>query len=467
MRWALLPLLIKYRAYGDNPIQAAAVLQKNRFNIPTFIHFQKDDVVISTRNDYLLYNYLKGPRTYITIGQEGSHLHLGRELSRELQSFYKFYRNAYYKNSSISLSFLQNAQPDSKKLQKEFADIHIFQRAGIINYTDPQGLPAWQENLKNYSIKTIEKKLGYDPQIRIYSGKDSRVENNKSVTVYVHGLGENAQTVIPYYKINSFVLPGTVVTFDFPDAIPGSFISNFKKLNLAQASDIATLSCILKILDECGLDVIHLYGTSRGGAAIVNTLSRLCSYSMYHDFFKQLSLSQEQVERIIRKIKAGTIILNVSLVDSNAVAKSWFRFLGPTIINYVVPRFTVHKSSEDQAINGAHILQSKDFKILVHFEYKDEIVGNSTDALFYKTIMGKNTNLVLADDGGHLHNGYTLGRAIQAFRKKYGGAYYNLPDLIHDGDKLLAKSPSEPAKVDIFVGDTYREFEKLRKQKKK
>jgi hypothetical protein len=132
----------------------------------------------------------------------------------------------------------------------------------------------------------------------------------------------------------------------------------------------------------------------------------------------------------------------------------------------IIPRFTAHKGDQDQAINAAAIIQPKDFNILVHFEYKDEIVGNNTDALFYKTIMGPDTYLVLADDGGHLHNGYTLGRAIQPFREKYNGAYYNLSDLLKDGEKLLAKSPQEPKQVDTFVKKSYSDFEQLRKKKK-
>lgn len=462
----ILPFFMQYRAYADNPVTAAQILQKNGYAIPTFIHFQKDDIIIGTRNDYLLYQYLQGNNTYLTIGNEGSHLHPGIQFGKDLQPFYKKYGNAYYQNSSIDATSLNKQQPSLQELKNLFQDIKQFQHSGIIQYGAPEATPEWQQKLTTYNLDPIEEALGYNPQIRVYQNNDPLVQNNDQVTVYVHGLGEHAQTVIPYYKLNSSILPGTVVGFDFPDVVPGSFATYYSKLSLAQSGDIATLASVLKILDDCGLETIHLFGTSRGGATIVNTLARLIEYGKHKDFFTKLGITQQQATSILNKIKKGTIVLNVSMVDSNEIAKEWGLF-GNAMLNYILPHYTAHKKTGDQAIDGATIMQPQQFNILVHFEHKDERVGNRTDAAFYKNIMGPNTYLVLADDGGHLHNGFTLGRVIQAFRKRHGGAYYPNDASIQQDDLLLQESPSKKEDVDAFVADSYAHFERLRTLRKR
>lgn len=462
----ILPFIMQYRAYADNPVTAAQILQKNGYAIPTFIHFQKDDIIIGTRNDYLLYQYLHGKDTYLTIGNEGSHLHPGIQLGKDLQPFYKKYGNACYQDAMADENSLNKAQPNLAELKNIFQDIQKFQRSGIIQYGLADKPSAWQQALTRYDLKPIENALGYNPQIRVYQNNDPLVQNNDQVTVYVHGLGEHAQTVIPYYKLNSSILPGTVVGFDFPDVVPGSFATYYSKLSLAQSGDIATLASVLKILDDCGLETIHLFGTSRGGGTIVNTLARLIQWQKYKEFFTNLDITEQQATSILHKIKKGTIVLNVSMVDSNEIAKEWGSF-GYAMLNYILPRLTAHRKTEDQAIDGATIMQPQQFNILVHFEHKDERVGNRTDAAFYKNIMGQNTYLVLADDGGHLHNGFTLGRVIQAFRKRHGGAYYPNDASIQEDDLLLQESPSKKEDVDAFVADSYAYFERLRKLRKR
>lgn len=468
VRRYIIPRLTAYKACNQTPLRAAQNLKKHDFNIPLMIHFQKDDAIVATRVDNQLYRYLTGKDTYVTIGAEGGHMHSGQHFGLVLQAFYKKYDAAYYRNA-VALNegtwLLEQAQPDPDYLDALAEDIYTFKRRGIINYANnPESV--WQYNLRNVDIAPITKILGYDPQIRIY-GADKSTINSNTTTVYVHGLGENAQTNIPYFKLNSYLLPGTIVGFDFHDVIPGTFSSNFRKLSLAQAEDIATLLMVLKTLDEADLEVIHLFGTSRGGGTIVNTLARLCQYTKYESFFKRLGISLEQASRIFEKIKKGSIVLNVSLVDSNAVAQHWFKAAGSMLINTLVPLLTLHKPRGDQAIDGAKIIQPKDFAILVHFEYKDFIVGNAQDAEFYKNIMGPRTYLVLADEGGHIHSGYTLERAVQAFRKRYGGAYYPLPEVLKEGDRILMQSPNSKEAVEGFVADTYNAFAKQRAALKK
>lgn len=467
----ILRFFIAYRDYNDCPLYATQELKKKNFNIPTIIHFQKDDVIIGTRTDTELYKSLQGENTYLTIGNEGGHMHSGKQFGIILQAFYKKYGAAYYNDDALikqSNNVLLQAQPSPENLPAIAKDLYSFNQTGLISFVDNPKIP-WLKKLTEYNLVNIQTNIGYNPQIRVYDTDALTTDTNPhaqaSTTVYVHGLGENAQTIIPYFKLNTFLLPGTVVGFDFPDVIPGTFASKYSKLNLAQTEDIAVLTSILKILDECGLKVIHLFGTSRGGGTIINTLGRLCTYEKYKNFFETLGVSEKQASDIINKIRTGTIILNVPLVDSHAVARYWFKFLGSTVMNSIIPRITAHNPRGDQALDAAKIIKEKKFNTLVHFEHKDERVGNVRDAEFYKNVMGPNTYLVLADDGGHLHSGKTLEKAVQAFRKKYNGPFYNIEKLISEGDAILQQSQPLLSAVEQYVRDAYINFEKIRKLK--
>jgi hypothetical protein len=275
----------------------------------------------------------------------------------------------------------------------------------------------------------------------------------------VHGYGENPQALIPFFKLNTYLLPGTVISFNFSDVIPGTFIPSLKQSNLGQEADIKSLAYILKVVDDSALDIINLFGCSRGGATTVNTLARLCKYNNYQLFFASLDISYTQAQRILHKIKNGTIILNVPLVDTKSVADHWFGRMGNFILNKIIPTISMHKPTDDQAIESALIIQPMNFKILVHFEYKDKIIGNAQDAQFYQHIMGPHTYLILANDGGHLHSGKTLGTAIQAFNKRYGQSYYPIDTLLAEGNQLLATGKPKYNDVADFVHKTYREFE--------
>jgi hypothetical protein len=65
---------------------------------------------------------------------------------------------------------------------------------------------------------------------------------------------------------------------------------------------------------------------------------------------------------------------------------------------------------------------------------------------------------VLGNDGGHLHTGITLGAALQAFRHKHGGAYYNDETLLANGTKLLALEDTIREDIVDYVEATYAEW---------
>ena len=316
---------------------------------------------------------------------------------------------------------------------------HIMQRClpGIRVHERVAQTP-WLEALQTYPLTPLVKQFGYNPVIRVYPS-DAIVDNGEQVTLYAHGYGEYPQAILPFMQLNSHLMPGTIVSFNFPDVVEGSFIPNLRKSNVAQTGDIRAYALMLKLLDECGLETIHLIGTSRGGGTILNTLGRLSMYEKHRPFFTAMGISPEQAERILNKIKKGTIVLNCAFIYSRASAYYWLKEWGQWALEKFLYPWIEHRLSEDQGIESAALIKDRNFTILVHFEYNDKVVGNSRDAAFYKTIMGPNTYLVLGNDGGHLHSGKTLGAALQAFRYKHGGAYYKDPYSLARGAGLLAQ----------------------------
>jgi hypothetical protein len=257
--------------------------------------------------------------------------------------------------------------------------------------------------------------------------------------------------------MNSYLLPGTVVGFNFQDVTEGAFKVKIGKSSVGQSADIASLVMVLKVLDECGLDAINLFGYSRGGATTITTLARLCEYTKHSEFFDRLGVTREQTERIVNKVKAGTIVLNCPLVDSRAVARYWFGSFDGMIMNSIIPKIMEHRPDQDQAIDAASVIQPHHFKILVHFQKNDTILGNTLiDAAFYNNLKGPHTFLVIADEGGHFHAATTLNKAVQAFRKKYNGAFYPLQHLLDEGKCLLESCPVTDNEVIDYVTRMYK-----------
>lgn len=451
VRGWVVPIVTHYKPCGDSPLKAARHLSK--LNLTICIYTEQQDMIVGNGAETALYESLYGPHTYFCIGNNGGHIHCSEKLAAIRKALYTRYEN---KIEDETTHILDELQP----FIDEALEQSTYQNATPIPYLridERTPITPWIAHLKEYSLTPLVKLFGYNPGIRVYAS-DSIVKNPEEVTVYAHGYGEYQQAALPFYQLNSHLLPGTVISFNFPDVVEHSFMPNLMKSNVAQRGDIKSLSLMLKLLDECDIKTIHLFGTSRGGGTIMNTLGRLCTYEKHHAFFKELELSKEQAERIIAKIRRGTIVLNCAFIDSRASAYYWFKEWSNWILETFIYKWTEHRLHEDQAILSAELIKDYEFTMLVHFEHNDTVVGNSKDADFYSMIAGPNTYLVLGNDGGHLHSGKTLGAAIQAFRRKHGGAYYNDPVLLYEGEKLLALEDTIREDIYDFVESTYAEW---------
>src|SRR5437762_223517 len=84
--------------------------------------------------------------------------------------------------------------------------------------------------------------------------------------------------------------------------------------NVAQGGDIFTLLLVLKMLVECGVQKIHLFGHSRGGGTILTTLGRL--YWIHQQSLAQFGISNADAAKIRAAVDRGSIVLNCPLVDT-------------------------------------------------------------------------------------------------------------------------------------------------------
>jgi hypothetical protein len=268
---------------------------------------------------------------------------------------------------------------------------------------------------------------------------------NDSCTVYCHGWGESQSSIGRRRAWG--LLPGLIVGFNFYDGVEDDNDLSFCKSSFAQKYDCKALCAVLKLLDEASCPVIHLFGYSRGGGTICNTIRRLKNYEKYRKFFKKLGISKNQANSILVRIRKGTIILDCPLVDTRVIIKYRFPSVWGLINYIVVPLITLGKHApwKDQPIDAATFL--KEFNVLLHIQYRDRVVTNLCDVDFYKALQSPTTHVLYADDNGHFHTGQTLYPCLQAFRKKYNGPYYNNASVLQVGENFLAKS--QPTESDI------------------
>jgi hypothetical protein len=297
----------------------------------------------------------------------------------------------------------------------------------------------WIKLVEEHNRPFFIKKLGWDPDITLYyDPTDNSVVYNTACTIYCHGWGENQTSLITKQMSNS--LPGTVIGFNFQDAVRTTKRPQWHKTSFGQKNDCRALILVLKLLDESGCEAIHLLGYSRGGTTISNSIRRLQCHTLHKKFFQKLGISKAQAESIVAKIHAGTIILDCPLLDVRAVVRHKFPSLCGFIDYIVCPLATWGKYIpwKEQAIDAAPFL--KDFNLLVHFQHDDEVVTNVCDTDFYDALKSPTAHRIFGNDGGHFHEGQTLRPALHAFRKRYNGPHYQSTDLLEQGECLLADS---------------------------
>ncbi len=291
--------------------------------------------------------------------------------------------------------------------------------------------------------KKEQKKLfGYELDIEYLQEPNPEIHCTPNrPTLYFHGWGstKNSGKVLKKYLD---VLPGDVITFNFPDA--HGFISRFLRTSFGQLPEVLAGLYVLKYAkDTLNLEAIDLFGISRGGAVVVNLIAVLNDKTgKYDDDLLRIGINAQERKELLQIIQNGCIVLNCSLIDMNVTLK--YRFpRAASFITKIGTYVTQYNPDGLQALDSANNLDNLRLNILIHFQHNDRTVSNHYEAEFYQRMAKhrpKTTYLVLGNDGGHVHSHTALCKTIHTFRKQHGSSY----DPEHDKRYSETIKPDTP-----------------------
>ncbi len=270
-----------------------------------------------------------------------------------------------------------------------------------------------------------QKLFGYNLEIEYQDGCGHRYHKTPGRAIlYLHPWGfigvphKRSSDLLRYYN----VLPGDVITFNFPDAgwrLPFPFVYS----SFGQLSDVLpAIYTLAYAYDHFHIRAIDIFGYSRGGAVAINMIAVLNDKAgIYDEKLAALGIDGEKREKLLETIKKGSLVLNCPLVDTNATLTMYSAF-----IRTFFSRVTQYKVDGLQALQSARSLADLAMPVLLHFQYHDRRVFNIKDGELYCIFKHSNpdaTFLVLGNDGGHVHTHVTLAQTIHTFYKKIGAAY--------------------------------------------
>ena len=258
-------------------------------------------------------------------------------------------------------------------------------------------------------------------------------DGQKHITIYLNGLGSPKMVAaLKKYYLND--LPGCIASFDFIETSDLNLFDKIKYINIGQKIDgLITLWVIAQVNNDCNPDVIHLYGTSRGGAAAVIAEAILIDTSckILEEDLKQIGITPQLRNELLTKIQRGARILDVPLCN----IKRSIKRRTPTLINILKKGVCLTRCQTDgpHPEEFADIVNPHNRKSFVYFEQHDALVGNMQDnAKLWTPWIEKNpeTTIVMegnnGDDiglGGHLHTMYGgaehMGRALHTFMARH------------------------------------------------
>ncbi len=336
----------------------------------------------------------------------------------------------------------------------------------------------WQRGVKTSKedIKIQKQLFGYNLGIEhIIDNNPSVVKPDKHVTLYLHGWGDQRNSAKLGKTLD--VLPGDVITFNFPDS--SVIIPRIHRSSLGQLPDVLPALYTLKwAKDNLGVESVDLFGYSRGGATAVNIIAVLADKSgKYDSDVANIGIDTIERNKLLQLLQNGSIVLNCPLRDMNTTTRQFFRWINPEIPLKILETVGKYKRDGLQAITSTGAFKGLGLKTLVHFQYNDTVVSDKDEAEFYQRIARHNpqgTYLLLGDDGGHLHTQNTLSQAIQTFRKAHGGAYdseYGNVPLApfhyknHDDAQLVQPYPYSKEYIDQIIRSYYAKCKNSRKRK--
>ena len=281
-------------------------------------------------------------------------------------------------------------------------------------------------------------------------------------TVVCHGFGGDS-TLADRLK-ECGVLTGNLLTYEMVDS--RKFNVPLSKANFGQENDTKALAAAFVFLQEYypgkNTERLNIYGISRGGAAVTNFLDQLVHYQKHAQHLQSVGMSEDIAKIIIGKLKKGVIILDRPLHSVSNVIRNKCEEISNATSRYVSSSFTLSSvpwfisaplgfigsifaassrksvaTSVDYSvlpivtrgnylpwgpnpIESAAGIKDQNFRILVHIQNPDDVLGNDAGvAQFCTALRGPNTHFVVGTGLGHNGMGDTLKQAIAQFKYHY------------------------------------------------
>ncbi len=372
------------------------------------------------------------------------------------------------------ITSLRKNRLESIKIERKDLLNWLFNSVGI--YFFNTYLPTWQKGIRETKLQRKEQKklLNYHLLIEHIIDRDPKiVVNHHRPTLYLHGWGDTKDSA-KLIKAFCEVIPGDVVTFNFRDA--GVLLPKLTYANLGQVPDVLSTIYVLKWMrDTLNVQEVDLFGYSRGGATLLNTIAVLNDKNgTYDQDLGRIGITKKDRSELLSMIQKGAHVLNCPLTDMNTTISEFVQSKHPGWIN-AFSSFTRYKKDGLQGLTSALSFQGLKLNILAHFQYRDTIISNKNEALLYSRLAQHNpltTFMVLGNDGGHMHRHTSLAQTVHPFKRLFGSSHD--PEYVRQygilkqhyaiSNRLLR--PKSQQEAERIISNYYSECAQQEEQKK-
>lgn len=250
--------------------------------------------------------------------------------------------------------------------------------------------------------------MPFDYDLHLFS-----IPSNSSRTmICCHGYGANYQIAETLKALE--IIDATLVSFNFPDHDLLQKDYNPHKATFGTINELLPALYVLKkYIIEQELEAIDLYGRSAGGGVVVNLIAVL-NGSTYDADLKQIGISKNEKERILKALQNGLVILDVPLKSVEEIID----------LRGSIPELEIlaknYRDNHFRPIDALERLEGLSLNIILHFQDPDEIIFNRDDDVYIERLKKANslgtTSVIIGNEGGHLAPHRSLWQAYSQMR---------------------------------------------------
>lgn len=230
-------------------------------------------------------------------------------------------------------------------------------------------------------------------------GIKTKISDHKNAQIIVccHGYGHN-NNLIDVLHANG-ITNHHLIGFNFPDHNFDPAIYDHTKASFGTIQELLPLLYLVKQLVIDGSNpVIHLYGFSAGGGAVINALMTLHS-SVHDNALLSIGISQADKAALLNALSTGYVLLDCPLKSIEEIID--LRGITPEF-NFISKQYA-HNNM--RPIDSLLKLNNLKTHIICNFEHPDEVIGNRDDILFInrlKQTNPKSLTVLTSKEGGHI-----------------------------------------------------------------